>query len=253
MSSLIRLPALQALLIQLAACGVVLIIAALVSRLQATEISLLTAVILQACVASALAWWRGVERWWRWIHLLFVPCVLLLLALRLPSWIYLLLFTCMLVLYWQTFRTRVPFYPSPVAVQEAVAKLLPAHALQFVDIGSGFGGLVCALAGRRPDAGFTGVELAPLPWLVSVLRARWRLRNVRFLRSDYVQLDLSRFDVVFAYLSPAAMPALWAQAQAQMVPGSLLLSYEFEIAAAPPPAIELPQGEGRGPLYGWRF
>jgi hypothetical protein len=37
---------------------------------------------------------------------------------------------------------------------------------------------------------------------------------------------------VFAYLSPAAMPALWRKAQREMRPGSLLVSYEFEIPAA---------------------
>ena len=40
-----------------------------------------------------------------------------------------------------------------------------------VDIGSGLGGLVLELARRRPDSVFMGIELAPLPWLLSWLRA----------------------------------------------------------------------------------
>lgn len=38
--------------------------------------------------------------------------------------------------------------------------------------------------------------------------------------------------MVFAYLSPAAMPALWSKAQREMRAGSFLASYEFEIPEA---------------------
>jgi predicted O-methyltransferase YrrM len=77
-----------------------------------------------------------------------------------------------------------------------------------------------------------GIELAPLPWLVSRLRAAWSGSRARFLRGDYEQLNFAEYDLVFAYLSPAAMPALWRKAQREMRPGSLLASYEFEIPAA---------------------
>lgn len=159
----------------------------------------------------------------------------------------------MCALYWSTYRTRVPFYPSRPAVWKAVAGLLPDRPdMRFIDIGSGIGGMVHYLARTRPSGQFTGIEIAPLPWLIS--RARGGLRGSRgsFVRGDYNRLDFSEFDVVFAYLSPAAMDALWAKAVREMRPGSLLLSYEFQVTGVEPQIVLAPC-EGGAQLYGWRF
>jgi predicted O-methyltransferase YrrM len=120
---------------------------------------------------------------------------------------------------------------------------------------SGFGGLALFLARLRPDSRITGIEIAPLPWAVSAVRAAWRsLRGeggAHFVRGDYRRLNFAEYDVIFAYLSPAAMPALWLQASLQMRPGTLLLSYEFEIPGRAPD-FTLVTGSGRS-LYGWRL
>jgi SAM-dependent methyltransferase len=171
----------------------------------------------------------------------------------LPSSLFLAGFVALLLVYWSTFRTQVPYYPSGKRAWDAVAGLLPAgRPVYVVDIGSGLGGLVLDLARRRPESTFAGIELAPLPWLVSWLRARLAGNNVRFVRGDYEQLDLGDYDVVFAYLSPAAMGALWRKAGAEMRPGALLLSYEFGISAKPPDLTIVPTGRGPS-LYGWHF
>jgi len=106
------------------------------------------------------------------------------------------------------------------------------------------------IAKVRPDCQMLGIEVAPLPWLISHARGRWRRSTARFVLGDYHKLDFREFDVVFAYLSPAAMPALWQKASAEMRPGSLLISYEFEIPGLPP-ALQQPIGETGKVLYGW--
>jgi len=93
----------------------------------------------------------------------------------------------------------------------------------------------------------------PLPWLFSCARAYLNKKPGRFLRSNYHKIDLADYDVVFAYLSPAAMPDLWAKAHAEKRPGSLLLSYEFPIPGVPHQfALQAPSGRGRM-LFGWRM
>jgi SAM-dependent methyltransferase len=174
-------------------------------------------------------------------------------ALQLPPPLFLGLFLMLLLLYWSSFRTQVPYYPSPQAVWQAVAGLLPPdRPLRGIDIGSGFGGLVLHLAALRPDSAFTGIELAPLPWLASALRARLQRSRAHFMRGDYLDLDFADFDVVFAYLSPAAMPALWEKAHSEMRRGTLLLSHEFAIPGQVPDIVLTPRGEG-AVLYGWRM
>lgn len=252
MFSLLRLPALQALLIQLAALVLAVLVAAAFSAASGWQPNLFAAVFLQAAVAAGLARWYGVPPWWVWIHSLFVPALALLLTLQFPSWIYLLLFLAMLALYWQTFRTRVPYYPSTRAVRAAAAGLLPRAPGRCIDIGSGFGGLVLDLAARRPDCTIEGVELAPLPWFCSWLRGRLSGNGARFILGDYADLDFSQYDLVFAYLSPAAMPSLWIKAQAEMRSGALLLSFEFEVPGVEPDVVLCPQ-DGQAMLYGWRM
>ncbi len=178
--------------------------------------------------------WRGLAWWWLPIQLLFAPALLAMHALSLPPVLFLGLFLFFLLLYWSSFRTQVPYYPSTPAVWRTVAGLLPPRPLRVIDIGSGFGGLALHLAAQRPDSTISGIELAPLPWLVSHMRARLRGARVRFMRGDYLRLDFAAYDVVFAYLSPAAMPALWEKAHSEMRPGTLLLSYEFVIPGQVP-------------------
>jgi hypothetical protein len=254
-----RAPALRALLIQAVAFLLVLAVVRSVASLSGFTLPALPAALLQGALA-ALVSRRRLARWWMPIQLLFAPALVLTQALafswQLPPSVFLLVFAVMLALFWSTFRTQVPYYPSGATTWDSVAGLLPAQPQRFIDIGSGFGGLALALARRRPDCRCEGIEVAPLPWFVSHLRAlRTRLRHgvvTRFLRGDYYRLDLGDYDMVFAYLSPAAMPALWAKARAEMAPGSLLLSCEFPVPDIAPDIV-IDHAGGVPTLYGWRM
>jgi SAM-dependent methyltransferase len=247
-----RSPAVQALLIQCAALPVCALAAIILSSMQ-VDFPLGAVALLQGSIAAALSWWRKLAPWWLPIGLLFPAALLAGVGMDLPPSLFLAGFVVLLLIYWSTFRTQVPYFPSGKRTWEAVAKLLPAgRSVYAIDIGSGLGGLMLDLARRRPESTFAGIELAPLPWLVSRLRAAVKGSPVRFVRGDYEQLDLGDYDVVFAYLSPAAMDALWRKASAEMRPGALLLSYEFGISAEPPDLTIMPTGRGPS-LYGWHF
>jgi SAM-dependent methyltransferase len=242
----------RALFCQLAAFPLTLLAVYLLAR-AGMQPSYLLAAILQGVFAAVLTWRWRLAPWWIAICLLFPLALYGANDLDLPPWLFLGVFLFMLVLYWSTFRTQVPYYPSGKMAWKAVAEQLPqGRPLAFIDIGSGLGGLVLDLAGRRPDASATGIELAPLPWLASWLRARLSNSRARFIRGDYESLDFSNFDVVFAYLSPAAMRALWQKARREMRPGSMLMSYEFAIPDAPPSVSLYLQDTGRT-LYIWHF
>ncbi|HCY62934.1 MAG TPA: SAM-dependent methyltransferase [Oxalobacteraceae bacterium] len=212
----------------------------------------LVAALLQGGIAASLSAWRRLAIWWLPIQLLFPSALVVALDLRLPPSLFLGLFLFFLLLYWSSFRTQVPYYPSTRPVWRAVVGLLPARPLRCIDIGSGFGGLVLELAALRPDSRVEGIELAPLPWLASSVRARCTRSRARFRRGDYLDLDFAGYDVVFAYLSPAAMPVLWEKAHSEMRPGALLLSYEF-LMSGRAPDIALQPRHGGAVLYGWRM
>ncbi|MES2932072.1 MAG: class I SAM-dependent methyltransferase [Pseudomonadota bacterium] len=204
-------------------------------------------------IAALLTYHFKLARWWLFIQFFFPPSLFLMHGLHLPPVIFLCLFVVFLGLFWTTFRYQVPFYPSGLPAWEVVSTRLPKHGpYRFIDIGSGFGGLVLYLARRYPESFFSGIELAPLPWFVSWLRAAYRRDQTRFIRGDYFDLDFSQYEVVFAYLSPAAMPALWQKAKAEMTTGSLLISYEFSIVGAAPNFV-LESKRGGTKIYGWKF
>jgi len=244
-------PAVAALLLQAAAfpltlAGVYLLASA------GIPMSYLAVVLIQGAFAAGLTWWRGLASWWRAIQLLFPLALFGAAQLALPPAVYLAVFLFLLLLYWSTYRTQVPYYPSNRRVWEAVAGLLPRKdPVRVIDIGSGLGGLVLDLA-RRPGVDASGIELAPLPWLVSRLRARLTGSRACFIRGDYNALNFGEFDMVFAYLSPAAMGALWRKAAREMRPGSLLLSYEFVIDDRLPNRTVYPT-EGGPALHIWHF
>lgn len=251
--STLRAPAFQALLIQCASFLLILLIMAGVAATIDTPVPIALAALLQGGLAAMMSYWRGLARWWLFIQFLFPAAIVAAQLLHLPPTLYLAAFVFLLGLYWTTFRTQVPFYPSRPATWNAVAALLPQdRPVKFIDIGSGIGGLVLNLAGQRRDSEFIGIELAPLAWLISSLRARIGGGRGHFIRGDYTHLDLAQYDAVFAYLSPAAMPDLWRKANAEMRPGSLLLSYEFPIPSVPPQIVTQPVSDGPA-LYGWHM
>ena len=245
-------PAVQALLLQCAAFAPTLFSIYVLARL-GVQSSGADAAMIQGFIAMLLTWWRKLAPWWRAIQFLFPIVLYGALALHLPPWLFLAGFLFLLTLYWSTFRTQVPYYPSGHRAWNAVAELLPKdRPLYVIDIGSGLGGFAMDLARRRPDSTFAGIELAPLPWLLSSLRARLAGSRARFVRGDYEQLDFGQYDVVFAYLSPAAMSALWRKASQEMRQGSMLISYEFLITEKSPDLTILPAGPGPS-LYVWHF
>lgn len=246
-------PALQAVSIQLCAFALMLALAHAAALLSDRQLTIAVAALLQGAIAASLSRVFGLAPWWLVIQAAFPIALVAMLSLQLPPIIFLVAFIALLGLYWSTFRTQVPFYPSGPSAWSAVDALLPAGGpVRFADVGSGLGGLVLHLARTRRDGMFTGIEIAPLPWLVSALRARMSRTNAHFMRGDYESIDFSRYDVVFAYLSPAAMPALWCKARSEMRPGTLLLSYEFAIPGVAAHLTTAPS-EGGPLLYGWRM
>ena len=247
-------PWVRALVAQAAALAIVVLIAKSAVAFGGVAVGPMPLCAAQALLAASIGWALRLAPWWAAIQLGFAPTVVLATAAHLPPGLFLVAFLVFAGLYWSTYRTQVPLYPSSPAVWEAVGRLLPRQQpIRFVDVGSGMGGLVLNLAATRADSIVLGVELAPLPWLASVLRVRWSRSAARFRRIDYRRLNLGDYDVVFAFLSPAAMPALWRKAQQEMMPGSLFLSLAFPVPDARPDiAVDVPGLRG-GTLRGWRM
>jgi SAM-dependent methyltransferase len=210
-------------------------------------------VALQGAVAAAAAWWRRMPWWWIPMHASFLPLAFWLHRADPPSWPFPVGFAILLGFYWSTYRTRVPLYLSGDAVHGALAEQLPSRrGARVIDIGAGFGGVLAGLERRRPDCTIHGIEIAPLTWAIGRLRLAFARSRCLLRRGDYRTVALTDYDVVFAFLSPAAMPDLYRQASASMRPGSLLVSCEFDVPGVPPDRIVRIPGHRRSLLV-WTF
>ena len=191
--------------------------------------------------------------WWIPINLLFVPAAVWLREAGLaPAW-FLAGFIVLALCFWNTYRSRVPLYLSSREACERMAQLLPSDAsCRMLDLGCGFGGLLARMARLKPIGHFTGVEIAPLPALVAWLRTA-REPNCEVVRGDFWRLDLSRYDAVYAFLSPEPMTELWRKVSAEMRPGSLFISNSFPVDGVEPHAIVPLAGRGSRALYLWRI
>lgn len=256
MTKLYAIPSLLALLVQSSALLLVLVFGKLIyasalgassvmgasSAMDASTISavnpdflIFSLVMLQASLACGLSVLFSMAVWWRWIHFFFPVALWLMSIYTLSNTVYLGGFVISLSLYWTTFKTQVPFYPSRPAVWKALHQLLQTHrqdnqSLRMIDIGSGLGDMSMYMAKVRAQDQVEGIEIAPLPWLISVVRAQLKRSRAQFKLGNYDDLNFADYDVVFAYLSPAAMSRLWQKAHHEMRTGSLLVSLEFPIS-----------------------
>ena len=225
-------------------------------------------------VAAAAAWWPvpqgawpwlegasaavigmavGLPWWWLPINLLFFPAVYVLLGVEVPPAVFLSIFCVLILVNGAAWLQRVPLFLSSDRAAQMVCTLLPHQSgFRFIDLGCGTGSLLARLMRLRPDGRYTGVELAPLPYWLS----RWRTsreREVKVRWGDFWSTDLSDYDVVYVYLSPAPMARLWEKARREMRPGSLLVSNGFCIPGVPPVRTIAVGDPVRSTLYVWRM
>ena len=248
-----RVPLARAAAAQAASALLVLASMVFLPEVMSNE-GVMTWAVLQGIVAASLGRAMGMEIWWLPIHAAFAPGLVWMLALGLPP-VYALVAFCMLVsVFWGVSRTRVPLFLSSRAAARAVAKLLPRdRGFSFLDLGCGLGGVLTRLARECPAGRYHGIESAPVPFLLSRLRTALGPRSCRILWGDFNKLDLGGYDVVYAYLSPAAMSELWRKARREMRAGSLLISNSFSIPGVPP-TLSVPTGAtGDARLLLWRI
>lgn len=244
-------PGIIALCIQITT---LLLIASVIVSQPAIELSLFEWSLLQGLTAGLFSYALRMPVWWMPIHLGFIPLVVVALALNISSTAYLVLFLGLLLIYGKTYKTQVPLYLSSNRVTQALQSLLPENSrFSFVDLGSGCGGLLSHLAEKNRNGVFHGIEAAPLPFLISKLRSLFGAKNCAITWGDFWHQDFSQYDVVYAYLSPIPMAALWEKASKEMRPGSLLISNTFVIpGVAADKSIKL-DDFSNSTLYLWKI
>jgi 16S rRNA A1518/A1519 N6-dimethyltransferase RsmA/KsgA/DIM1 with predicted DNA glycosylase/AP lyase activity len=98
--------------------------------------------------------------------------------------------------------------------------------LNIYDCGSGWGGLCSKLSKAFPNAQITGIEISPIPFLVSYLNP---FRRYKIKRHDLFRIDLSQADILIFYLSPYHMDMVSHKILSEVQKGTTIYSQGFPI------------------------
>ncbi|MBL4614675.1 MAG: class I SAM-dependent methyltransferase [Magnetovibrio sp.] len=191
-----------------------------------------TLAIVQGIFAAGISRLAGLQGRWLVAQCALPPLAWMGLIIDLPAWVFLIVFVVLMLVYSNASKERVPLYLTNRTTWVALSQLICQQTRpqqspsQFIDLGCGLGGTLTYLAKKHPDWEFVGVESAPGPYLISKIRTlNCSNATVRF--QSLWNADLSTFDVVYAFLSPAPMPRLLDLGERTMKPGSLLVSNSF--------------------------
>ena len=237
-----RYPILKALVAQVAACLLVALAVIVAGHFFQLRPPFFVAVGIQALLAMGIGRLAGLRAGWLVFQAAFLPAIVIMHGFALPTWAWFAAFLFVLLLNWNSFRHGVPLYLTGTATDHALAELLRGRGVgfRFIDLGSGLAGTLCQLARLYPRSHFTGVETAPLSFALSWLRSL-PLRNCLIRYRSLWREPLGGYDVVYCFLSPIPMPALWAKASAELKPGAWLVGNTFGIPGVIPDVeIEVP-------------
>ena len=150
-------------------------------------------------------------------------------------------------------RLRVVPVPCGRKARNEIISYLPREACRVTDFGSGWGDLVISIARARPDITVTGIELSPLPYAVSRIRARInQLENLFLIRADFRKIDRDPGDVVVCFLDPRVMADVGDVLNQRMAPGGIVISRAFAIPGWQAFG-EIPMQSGSDMLYLYRI
>jgi len=165
----------------------------------------------------------------------------------LPAWAWLLPLAALALAYPVTAWRDAPVFPTP---RDALAGLDRHVALapdaSVLDAGCGLGHGLRALRTVWPQARLAGVEWSWPLALATKLRCPW----ARVARGDMWRGSWAAHDLVYLFQRPESMARALAKADAEMRPGTWVVSLEFEAADRKPHAC-LQMASGR-PIWIYR-
>ncbi|WP_331710926.1 methyltransferase [Colwellia sp. PAMC 20917] len=119
-----------------------------------------------------------------------------------------------------------------------------------IDLGSGWGTLVIAVAQKYPNQQVIGYELSWFPWLVSkILKHSLRLDNLTLFRKDFKNADLSTASTLVCYLFPEGMVALQEKLVDEVFNKVTIVSNTFALPLCQPTRVIRLRDFYQTPIY----
>jgi len=143
---------------------------------------------------------------------------------------------CIISILWFTLKTGISPMPSSLQVRLVVLEASEqAEDGCIIDLGSGWGTLLFAMAKKYPDRQLIGYELSWLPWVYSrIVVVICGMHHVKIYRSNFLDADLSSSSLLLCYLHPEGMQALQQKLSDDQLVHVLLISSTFAFSDIEP-------------------
>lgn len=137
----------------------------------------------------------------------------------------------LLSMFWPPDSPWAPWWRTNKKVARAMCRLAKINKKDVVyDLGSG-DGTALIIAAKEFRAKGVGIEIDPLrAFISSMLLCSNRLSDkVKIVRKNFFDVNITNATVVFAYLVPRALERLKPKLLRELKPGTLIISYRYEI------------------------
>ena len=129
----------------------------------------------------------------------------------------------------------VPFIPTPKCVYEEMLRLADLKGTEKVyDLGAGDARLLIAAKRKHPTISATGVEIVSTVWMLGKFRIWLSRQKIDFYLQNALTQDVSDADCIFLYLIPRLMKKLEMKFDAELKPGTKVISYAFSFPSKKP-------------------
>ncbi len=177
------------------------------------------------------------RRWRQWMLIGGFPLSALVsgAAAGLPAWAWLLPLALLALAYPLRAWHDAPVFPTPQNALSGLADAapLPGDDARVLDAGCGLGHGLRSLRRQYPRARLHGIEWSWPLSIATALRCRWACIR----QGDMWAQPWSGHALVYVFQRPESMPRAWAKAQAELAPGSWLVSLAFAVPGQAPHAV----------------
>lgn len=154
-----------------------------------------------------------------------------------------------------TLKTGIsPMMSSRKACQTMLTEIDTHQKGPLIDLGSGWGTLVIAVAKKHPNMHVIGYELSWFPWWVStVFKYSLRLDNLTLYRKDFKNAQLSSASTLVCYLYPEGMVALQEKLSCEVFNKVTIVSNTFAMPSCQPTKVIRLNDFYQTPVYVYRW
>jgi trans-aconitate methyltransferase len=111
-------------------------------------------------------------------------------------------------------------------VTKALFKIISEHktARNFYDLGCAHGALACRIKRRFPTLSVYAIDNDPVRIFFAKMKAFLLRQDIKFLRKDIFEVNLSNADIIYTYLWYDIMPPLEKKLQRELKQGAIVIA-----------------------------